>query len=173
MGPAAGGHPEDELGDPETVARTVCLRLLERSPRTRAELAETLSRRGVPGEVVDGVLDRFTEVGLVDDQAFARAWVDSRQRTRGLAARALAGELHRRGVAREVVEEALLAVAPEEEELAARQLVRRKMRTSAGLEPTARARRLLGVLARKGYSGEIARRVVRSELDGLDGDPEP
>ncbi len=171
-GPGAGdpsdntapGHPEDPLGDPESVARTACLKLLQQAPRTRSQLATKLSDRGVPAEVAQRVLDRFTEVGLIDDASFARAWVDSRQRTRGLASRALAGELRRRGVDRETVEQALAQVNPDREEDTARDLVRRKLRATARLDDKARARRLLGLLARKGYSADLAGRVVRSEL---------
>src|SRR5829696_959849 len=89
------GHPEDPLGDPESVARAICLRLLTGQPRTRSELAAALARRGVPGEAAAAVLGRFAEVGLIDDRAFAAAWVGSRHAGRGLA-RALAAELRRR-----------------------------------------------------------------------------
>jgi regulatory protein len=164
------GHPEDDQGDPETVARTICLRLLEISPRTRRELADKLHSRGVSNDVATAVLDRFTEVGLIDDQAYASAWVDSRRRTRGLAARALSGELQRKGIEREIADEALSSVSPADEEAAARALIARKLRSTAGLDPAARTRRLLGVLARKGYSGELSRRIVREEIEAAAAD---
>ena len=63
--------------------------MLALQPRTRKELAEGLRRRGIPDEVADRVLDRFSDVGLVDDAAFANAWVTSRHRGRGLASRLL------------------------------------------------------------------------------------
>ena len=84
-----GGHPEDDPGDPEAVAKAICLRLLTAAPRPRAGLTQALQRRGIPPEVIEAVLDRFTEVGLVDDQAYAEAFVASRHRDRGLGAAAL------------------------------------------------------------------------------------
>src|ERR1700722_1790497 len=96
--------------DPESVARTIGLKLLDRAPRTRAELANAMARRGVPEESANLVLDRFADVGLIDDVAFASAWVDSRHRGRGLARRALASELRKRGITEEVAGDALLAV---------------------------------------------------------------
>ncbi len=71
----------------------MCLRLLTLAPRTRVQLAEALKKRGVPDEAADAVLGRFTDVGLIDDAAFARAWVESRHHGQGLSARALSAEL--------------------------------------------------------------------------------
>lgn len=163
---AAGGPP----GDPESVARAVCLRLLTHAPRTRAQLADALWRRGVPDEVAERVLGRFTEVGLIDDAVFARAWVQSRHLGRGLAGRALAAELRRRGVADATVEEAVAELDPADEVATARALVARRLPGTRGLEPPVRLRRLLGVLARKGYPGGLAYRVVREALEA-DGEP--
>jgi len=166
----AAGPPEDAPGDPESVARAICLRLLTAQPRTRAELATALAKRGVPDDAAATVLSRFTEVGLIDDRAFAAAWVDSRHAGRGLGRRALAAELRRRGVAGQIVGEAVAVVDAEAEERAARQLVDRRLAASRGLEQPARVRRLAGMLARKGYPPGLAMRVVREALatDGAD-----
>lgn len=151
-------------GDPESVARTIVLSRLTAQPRTRAELEQTLATKLVPVEVARGVLDRFEQVGLVDDAAFARAWVESRRTGRGLARRALAQELRRRGVDDEVAREALDEIDPEHETELARALVRRKLRTTRPLERQTRVRRLAAMLARKGYSPGVAMRVVREEI---------
>jgi regulatory protein len=151
--------------DPEAAAREICLRLLSFSPRTRAQLADALRRKGVDDEVAEQVLGRYTEVGLIDDEAFARAWVQSRHTGRGLARRALAAELRQRGVADETVKEAVEELAPEQEESAARELIAKRMAATRGLDPAKRTRRLLGVLARKGYSGGLAYRLVREALE--------
>ncbi|SDR01519.1 recombination regulator RecX [Thermostaphylospora chromogena] len=151
--------------DPEAVARAICLRLLTLAPRTRAQLADALRKRNVPEEAAEAVLSRFTDVGLIDDVAFARAWVSSRHAGRGLARRALAAELRRRGVDDEVVSDALETLAPEEEAETARRLVARKMAATRGLDPTVRTRRLAGMLARKGYSAGLAFRVIREALE--------
>jgi regulatory protein len=147
------------------VARAICLRLLTGAAKSRADLAKALERRNVPDEVAERVLDRFGEVGLIDDAAFARAWVGSRQRGRGLARRALALELARRGIDTEHVEEALAEVSDDDELIAARALVQRRLAATRGLPTEARVRRLTGLLARKGYSGGIARAVVREALE--------
>src|SRR6202020_3376559 len=84
-----GEDRENVADDPEARARQVCLRLLTLAPRTRAQLADALRKRGIPDSVADEVLGRLADVGLIDDAAFARAWVESRHHSRGLAGRAL------------------------------------------------------------------------------------
>ncbi|MDN3353533.1 regulatory protein RecX [Actinomadura sp. DC4] len=143
----------------------MCLRLLSFSPRTRAQLADALRRKGVDDEVAEQVLGRYTEVGLIDDEAFARAWVQSRHNGRGLARRALAAELRQRGVADETVKDAVEELAPEQEESAARELIAKRMAATRGLDPTKRTRRIVGVLARKGYPGSLSYRLVREALE--------
>ncbi|MDQ4037250.1 MAG: recombination regulator RecX [Actinomycetota bacterium] len=159
-----GGHPEDPPGDPESVARSICLKLLTMSPKTRAQLAEALAAKGIPDEAAEAVLDRYTEVGLIDDAAFAKAWVSTRQAGRGLATRVLAQELHRKGIDKDIAGAALATIEPDAEEVSARMLVQRKLRSMRGVEARVATRRLLGVLARKGYPSELAFRVIREEL---------
>jgi regulatory protein len=162
--------------DPEARAREICLRLLAAAPRTRAQLADALRRKDVGDDVAERVLGRFTDVGLIDDKAFAQAWVRSRHAGRGLARRALAAELRRRGVDSETVGEAVEELDPDEEARTARALVDRKLRTTRDVDPVKRTRRLVGMLARKGYPPGTAYRVVREALeaegadvpDGLD-----
>jgi regulatory protein len=156
--------PGGGLADAEQVARQICLHQLEHAPRTRAELAATLSRRGVTDEVAETVLSRFTEVGLIDDAAFAQQWVSSRHRGRGLAGRALSQELRRKGVDDDVVREAVDGLDPEQQTSTARALVDRRLRSTRGLAPEARVRRLAGMLARKGYPAGLAFGVVKQAL---------
>lgn len=145
------------------MAREICLRQLAVRPRTRAELAGALAKRGISEEVAAQVLDRYDEVGIIDDAAFARAWVSSRHTGRGLARRALANELRQRGVDGDVASEALGELSEETEEETARALVERKLRTARG-EPDAVFRRLVGMLARKGYPPGVAIRAVKDAL---------
>lgn len=147
--------------DPAEAAREICLRQLAVRPRTRAELATALRRSGIPDEIAGEVLDRYDEVGIVDDGAFARAWVTSRHHGRGLARRTLAGELQRKGVDDEAVGEALDEVTPETEEETARALVTHRMRIERTAAPAVVFRRLVGMLARKGYPAVLAIRVVK------------
>ena len=174
--------PEDdepgwtEDADPESVARKIILDQLSIKARSRREREERRARRNVPVDVMDRLLDRFEEVGLVDDEAFARSWIASRQPGKHLARRALAQELRRKGVDDEVVREALDEIDPADEEEAARRLVRKKLRSLRGVDRQVATRRLAGMLARKGYPAGTAFSVVREELDeagfGHDGDDE-
>jgi regulatory protein len=164
------GAPEDEMGDPESVARGICLRALTGAPKTRQQLADLLTKRGVPDDAAESVLDRFTEVGLIDDAAYARAWVSSRQAGRGLARRALSAELRAKGVDPEVAAEAVDAVGDDDEREAARRLVARKVVAMRRLDRATASRRLMGMLARKGYNGGLAAAVIREALDGAAAD---
>ncbi|MGH4011811.1 MAG: regulatory protein RecX [Pseudonocardiaceae bacterium] len=149
---------------PAAEAQGICLRLLTARPRSRAELANALRRRGIPEEVGEPVLDRLGEVGLVNDAVFAESAVHSGHQHRGLGRWALSTELRRRGVPDDIAREAVAAVEPEQEEQRARELVRRKLRTSTTRDASLLARRLAGMLARKGYSEGLALRVVGDEL---------
>ncbi len=151
--------------DPESVARKILLDQLTGQARSRQELADRLAKKNVPADVAGRLLDRFEEVGLVDDEAFARAWVASRQPGKGLARRALAQELRRKGVEDDVAREALDEIEPGAEEAAARRLVRKKLRTLTRVDQATATRRLVGMLARKGYPPGMAFAVVRDELD--------
>jgi regulatory protein len=156
-------------------ARAICLRLLTGTPRTRQQLADALRKREIPDEAAEEVLSRLEAVGLIDDAAFAGAWVESRHHGRGLARRALARELRGKGVEASLVDEAVARLDPEQEAETARELVLRKLRATRGLPPDKRLRRLAGMLARKGYAEGLALRVVREALreegedDVLDG----
>ena len=166
---------DQDLGpeaDPESVARKILLDQLTGRARSRADLEKKLAQRHVPADVATRLLDRFEEVGLVDDAAFAREWVAQRQEGRGLARRALAQELRRKGIDDEVAREALGDVDEGNEVEAARMLVRRKLRSVRGLESDKAVRRLVGMLARKGHSSGVAYRVVREELEVDLADPE-
>lgn len=158
--------PERDV-DPESAARTIALRLLEHQPRTRVELERALARRGVPADAAAAVLDRLGEVGLVDDAAFARAWVDSRHAGRGLGRRALAAELHRRGVDPQLVGDAVGAVSGDDERLAAAALVRRRLPSLASHPVEVQLRRLVAMLARRGFGAGLATAVVREQLEML------
>ncbi|MFH8792109.1 recombination regulator RecX [Streptomyces sp. NPDC017941] len=156
---------EPPTGDPAERARAICLRLLTGTPRTRKQLADALHKREIPEDVAEEVLSRFEEVGLINDEAFADAWVESRHHGRGLARRALARELRTKGVEPSVIEEAVGQLDPDQEEATARELVARKLRSTRGLDRDKRLRRLAGMLARKGYPEGMALRVVRQALE--------
>jgi regulatory protein len=156
--------------DPEALGREICLRLLTLSPRTRAQLADAMHRRGVPAEVAETVLNRLTEAGLIDDAAFAKAWVESRHHGRGLSRRSLSNELRHRGVDGDDITEAVETLDPEQEIETARRLIERKLEATRGQPPEQRARKTASMLARKGYPAGLAFRLIREslELEGLD-----
>ena len=156
---------EDGADDPEARARQICLRLLTLAPRTRAQLSDALRKRGIPDTVAAGVLDRYTDVGLIDDAAFARAWVESRHYSRGLAGRALAAELKQRGVDSGEIRDAIEELGPAAEVSTARKLVAQRLAGTRGEPAQARTRRLAGMLARKGYPPALAFRVIREALE--------
>jgi len=172
---AAGTPPPDsETGDPEAQARQICLRLLTAAPRTRAQLATALRRHGIPAGAAEVMLGRFTDVGLIDDAAFARAWVESRHYSRGLSRRSLSAELRRQGVETEEIREAVGTLDPEQEVATARRLVEQKMAATRGQPPEARVRRAAGTLARKGYPPGLVFRLIKEvlEQEGAHGTPE-
>jgi regulatory protein len=162
--PPADPVAEAPEADPESVARKILLDQLTGQARSRKELADRLAAKNVPDDVATRLLDRFEEVGLVDDEAFARSWIASRQPGKGLARRALAQELRRKGVDDEVARTALDEIDPDDEEAAARALVRKKLRSLSRVDEATATRRLVGMLARKGYPAGLAFAVVRDEL---------
>ena len=167
---ATGDRDDEQRGDPEAAALEICLRLLTAAPRTRAQLDQALRRRGIAQSAADAALDRLAGVGLIDDAAFARAWVDTRHRGRGLARRALTAELRQRGVNEGDVRAAVADLSPEQEAAAARRLVEAKLAATRGRPLATRMRRLTGLLARKGYPAAMAYRVIREALEqeGID-----
>lgn len=153
--------------DPVAVAREIALRQLTVRQRTRAELQAALSRRNVPEDAARQVLDRFTEVGLLDDAAFARDWVTAgARRMRGR--RVLAAELAQKGVAKELIDEALAGTDPSDDLEVALSLARRKLRSVTGLERQVQFRRLCGALERRGFPRGVIVDVVRQVFDEQD-----
>jgi regulatory protein len=151
--------------DPEARARQICLRLLTAAPRTRAQLAQAMHRGGVPAEAAEAILTRFTDAGLIDDAAFARAWVESRHHSRGLSRRSLSAELRRYGVQNEEIRAAVDALDPEQEVVTARRLAAQKMAGSRGQPPEVRARRTASMLARKGYPPGLVFRLITEVME--------
>ena len=156
--------PQEDPGDPIEVARILMLRRLTASPQTRSQLEAYVVKRGVPPEAAAVVLDRFTDVGLIDDAAFAQAWVRSRHSSRGLSGRALRTELVQRGVERDDIDAAVGELTTEQEYATALRLAERKAVSTRGLAYDARVRRLMGMLARKGYGPGTCRAAVMAAL---------
>ena len=164
-GPTPGSAADlQDDADPEQVARTILLRRLTAAPRARAELHEDLRARGIPDDVADRVLDRFVEVGLVDDEQYARMWVESRQRSRGTARSLLRQELRQKGVADDIVAGALDQVDEAAESERGAELVRRRIPALARYDAPTRTRRLVSMLVRRGYRQGQAFSIVSAVL---------
>lgn len=154
----------DPPADPVEVAREIALRRLSLRAHSRAELAQAMQARDVPEDAISEVLDRFSEVGLVDDASFAQEWARSRHQHRGLSRRVVADELRRRGVEPEVVIEATAQIDHDAELEVATAFATKKLRGMARLEPAVAKRRLAGALARRGYGSAVVAHVLREVL---------
>jgi regulatory protein len=161
--------PLPSTSDRAEQARALCLRLLTARARTRSELEDRLAKRGYSEEVSAQVLDRLQQVGLIDDEDFAEQWVRSRHVHAGKGKRALAAELRTKGVDGDVITATLDGIDAEAERERAEQLVQSKLRREAVLGDDPKVldkvtRRLVAMLARRGYNQNMAFDVVRAEL---------
>ncbi|MFC8798237.1 regulatory protein RecX [Promicromonospora sp. NPDC057138] len=145
-------------------AREVVLRILTAAQRSRRELEQSLARKGYPEDVVVQVLDRFDEVGLVDDATYAETIVRTRHAERGLARRGIAAELRRRGIDEDTATEALDQLDPDDERVAGAKLATKLVTRTRSLDRQVRVRRAVGSLARKGYAPGLAFELVRDAL---------
>jgi len=135
----------------ESRARNVLLHQLARSAKSTSQLRKILEQREIDSEIAEKVIERFTEVGLIDDAAYAETIVNSRRNYKGLAKSAIKRELNEKGVSQELVEEAISGITAEDDFESAKQLATRRFRQMAHLDKEVRTRRLAGYLQRKGY----------------------
>lgn len=150
--------------------RERALLLLDQRSRSRQELRDRLVRADFEPELVDEVLDSFQRNGLIDDEAFAREWVRQRFARRGKAPAMLDVELQRKGVSEADRAAALDAIDADDEREAAWGLARKKARSVKEI-PEDRAqrdkelRRIVGVLARRGFSSSLSLEIARAALE--------
>ena len=161
--PLEPSQPADDA-DAESVARAIALRKLTSRARTRQELARALRAKNVPQDVVDAVLDRLQEVGLVDDASFAERWVSSRQQRRHLSRGLLRRELQAKGVEQDHIDRAVGQVDRDAELSSARDLVERKQAAMNGLSHDVQYRRLAGMLSRRGFDTAVTTQVLAEVL---------
>ena len=145
----------------ETRARNVLLHQLARSAKSTSQLRKILEQREIDSEIADRVIERFTEVGLIDDAAYAETIVNSRRNYKGLAKSAIKRELNEKGVSQELVEEAISGITAEDDFESAKQLATRRFRQMAHLEKEVRTRRLAGYLQRKGYGSNAVFAAIK------------
>lgn len=168
---------QDAEPDQHEVARAIVLRQLTASAKSRKQLEDKLADRDVPEGVAREVLDRFEEVNLVDDRAYAAMYVRSRAETRKLSRSALRRELQQRGITGELADEALEQRTDEDETQDAHELVRKKLPRDIDVSDRKEldkvTRRLVSILGRKGYPPGLAFVVVREELAAHGSAPSP
>jgi regulatory protein len=155
---------DDVDADVESVARTIALRKLTARACTRHELDQALQAKNVPQGVIDAVLDRLQDVGLLDDASFALDWVTSRQQRRHMSRRLLRRELQAKGVERSHIDSALDQVDRNAELTSARDLVERKRAAMNGVAREIQYRRLAGMLSRRGFDSSITTQVLADVL---------
>jgi len=148
-------------------AKQVLLRRLSHAPRTRKELAKDLKDKDISDEVANVALDRFEEVGLINDQALASNYVSSQHERKGLGKNALRQQLRAKGVSDDVALEAISQISDEQEFQAAFALACKKIRSLQKDDAKTQLRKIVGVLARKGYSSNLAFRVAKEVITDL------
>ena len=148
-------------------AKQVLLRRLSNAPRTRKELAKDLKDKDISDEVANVALDRFEEVGLINDQALASNYVSSQHERKGLGKNALRQQLRAKGVSDDVALEAISQISDDQEFQAAFALACKKIRSLQRDDAKTQLRKIVGVLARKGYSSNLAFRVAKEVITDL------
>ena len=154
--------PKDSTDEKlEQRAKNVLLFQLSRSMKTRYQLSKILEKREIPEEIANAVLDRFTEAQLIDDAAFARAFVNSRLAVSGKSRSVIARELKQKGVSAEDAQEALSIIDSELEDQTAYSVAKKRYQQLSSLAPDVRRRRLMGFLMRRGFSSALTGRILR------------
>jgi regulatory protein len=163
--------------DPEVVLEAAA-RFLEARSRSVAEVRRRLGTAGYRSELVDGAIQRLADLGMLDDEAFARAWVESRDRARPRGERALRDELRLKGIDRAIVDgvleerRAVEGLAPVPDRLAAERLIEKQARTLQRIaDPRRRRERAYALLARNGFDPETCREVAARVLS-IDEEPD-
>lgn len=160
-GPATGKSAPVTRKDPAEQAREIALRLLTHSPRSAAQLREGMLSRDVEPEVADEVIERYREVGLLDDPELAATIARTRHRERGKSRRAVRQELQRKGFEVHDIDAALEQISDESEHEVAREMAFKRWDQLEGVDRDKRVRRVVGMLGRRGYSPSLAFALVR------------
>ena len=152
-----------------TRAKTIVYNQLAYSAKSRAQLHKKLESKGFEAELIEPLLDKFEAAHLIDDAEYARSFVTQRGTGKKLSRSALRREHKERGITGDLAEEALAARTDEDERRDAAELVRKKLRPAMNFsdrtEKEKIMRRLVGMLARRGYSSSVAFSVVKEEIE--------
>lgn len=157
--------------DQNQIAKQVLLRRLSNAPRTRKELAQDLKKKKIEEDIAQIALDRFEELGLINDQTFSENYVSTTHERRKLGKKALKQQLRSKGVSEEIAIQAISQISEDDEFKAALALALKKIRSIQKDDPQSQIRKIVGLLARKGYSStlsfQVAKEVVNDFPDGL------
>lgn len=157
--------------DQNQIAKQVLLRRLSNAPRTRKELAQDLKKKKIEEDIAQLALDRFEELGLINDQTFSDNFVSNTHQRRKLGKKALKQQLRSKGVSEEIANQAVSQISETDEFQAALALALKKMRSIQHDDPQSQIRKIVGLLARKGYSAglsfQVAKEVINDCPEGL------
>jgi regulatory protein len=145
----------------EERARNIVLKLLERGPKSSFELAEALEKHEIPKEIANHVIQRFTEVELIDDSAFAQQVVDASKRTKGLARSMVKRKLADKGLDQDLINQVASEISDEDELAVATEVAIKRLGQLAKLAPDVRNRRLVGFLQRRGFGSGVVFAAIR------------
>lgn len=148
-------------------ARRIALAKLTTRAHSEAELRSALAKKNVSAKIIDELIARFIEVGLIDDRSFAEQWVSSRHQHKQLSKAKLRQELKTKGVSDDDISVALETIGYEDECSAATRIAEKKVRSMASLPKPVQLRRLAGMLTRRGFSAGVVSEVTRALLDDV------
>lgn len=158
---AGRGSAAKAAVDPAERAREIAIRLLTHSPRSAAQLREGLTSREVEPHIVEEIIERYREVGLLDDTELAATIARTRHRERGKSRRVVRQELQRKGFEEHDIEAALEQISDQDEHEVARELAFKRWSQLEGVDRDKRVRRVVSMLGRRGYSPSLAFVLVR------------
>jgi len=162
---------DSEEIDQNQIAKQVLLRRLSNAPRTRKELAQDLKNKKIEADIAQVALDRFEELGLINDQTYSENFVSTTHERRKLGKKALKQQLKSKGVSEEIANQAISQISEDDEFNAALHLALKKFRSIQHDDPQSQIRKIVGLLARKGYSSslsfQVAKEVINDFPDGF------
>jgi regulatory protein len=144
-------------------AHEKALRFLEPRPRSSTEVKEHLRKKKFPAEAIEQTITRLQDVGLIDDEAFAKYWVENREQFRPRGGRALRFELRRKGLSDTAIADAVSQV---DETESAYRAVESRARRWRELERREFFDKVSAFLVRRGFSYEIAKQTAKRLWDG-------
>ncbi len=164
-------EPVAEEIDQNQIAKQVLLRRLSNAPRTRKELAQDLKKKKIEEDIANQALDRFEELGLINDQTYSENFVANTHERRKLGRKALKQQLRSKGVSEETAAQAIMQISDEDEFKSALALALKKIRSIQKDDPQTQIRKIVSLLARKGYSSslsfQVAKEVINDFPEGL------